>query len=115
MNLLPVFNLCLLSLNHMYMQVQPNLELQAQHAIQLMDVQKAMLYLIAGQPAPQWLAVKVCFPAVDAMLSTRSIKHILLTAQLSRLLYSGVGTDKISSRCSTRKPDHLWWCSCCPA
>ncbi|KAA6428436.1 MAG: exonuclease family (ISS), partial [Trebouxia sp. A1-2] len=39
-------------------KVQPSLELQAKHAIQLMDVQKAVLYLIAGEPAPQWLAVK---------------------------------------------------------
>ncbi|DBA69583.1 TPA: hypothetical protein ACH3X2_012658 [Trebouxia sp. C0005] len=39
-------------------RVQPSLELQAKHAIQLMDVQKAVLYLIAGEPAPQWLAVK---------------------------------------------------------
>lgn len=38
--------------------VQPSLELQAKHAIQLMDVQKAVLFLTAGEPAPQWLAVK---------------------------------------------------------
>ncbi|KAL0047073.1 hypothetical protein WJX82_005685 [Trebouxia sp. C0006] len=39
-------------------QVRPSLELHAKHAIQLMDVQKAVLYLTAGEPAPQWLAVK---------------------------------------------------------
>ena len=45
--------------NRIYVQVQPSLELQAKHAIQLMDVQKAVLFLTAGEPAPQWLAVKV--------------------------------------------------------
>lgn len=99
MDLLPVFDFVPAEPKHMYMQVRPSLELQAKHAIQLMDVQKAVLYLTAGEPAPQWLAVKVCFSAVDATVSTRSIKHIVLIApfpQLSRLLYYDAGTDKVT-------------------
>ena len=99
MNLLPVFNCVPAEPDHMYMQVRPSLELHAKHAIQLMDVQKAVLCLTAGEPAPQWLAVKVCFSAVDATMSIRSMKHILLLAplpQLSTLLDPNAGADKMT-------------------
>ncbi|DBB01166.1 TPA: hypothetical protein ACH3X1_001053 [Trebouxia sp. C0004] len=68
-------------------QVQPSLELQAKHAIQLMDVQKAVLYLTAGEPAPQWLAVKhkeaipsvvvLMLPGIDEHLFSK-FKNLLL-------------------------------------